>query len=331
MTVDLPDTLRAAIDVELAGQPAGALAAAVAGLTGAYAHGRPSPLADQAWQAAYLAVRLPATYAAVTAVLAEVPGEVLAGVRSLLDLGAGPGTATWAALDRCPALTSATHVDRSSSLLEAGARLGAAVLGGAVTLSQRTADISTAYGFQPADLVIAAYALGELPTAARAAAVRGAWQAATQLLVIVEPGTVPGFERIHEARAALIAAGASILAPCPHEGACPMRSGGRSDDWCHFAVRLPRTRQHRQLKGGTLGYEDEKFAYLVATRATAADRPPARVLRHPRIEKGRILLSLCTADGAIRRVVKRRDPSWHAARKTDWGDAWRPAPDEDSG
>ena len=331
MTVDLPDTLRAAIDVELARQPAGALTAAVAALTEAYAHGRPSPIADQAWQAAYLAVRLPATYASVAAVLAQVSGEILGGVRSLLDLGAGPGTATWAALDRCTALTTATQVDRSQSLLGAGARLGAAVLAGrALTLSQHTADLSDTSDWQAADLVIAAYALSELAPAARASAVRAAWRAATQLLVIVEPGTVPGFERIHDARAALIAAGAAILAPCPHEGTCPMRNGERIDDWCHFAVRLPRTRQHRQLKGGTLGYEDEKFAYVVATRGTAADRPLARVLRHPRIEKGRILLSLCTPDGAVRRVVKRRDPSWHAARKTAWGDGWRPAPDDQS-
>ena len=65
-------------------------------------------------------------------------------------------------------------------------------------------------------------------------------------------------------------------------------------------VRVPRTRRHRQLKGGTLGYEDEKFAYLVVSRDADEERAEARVLRHPRVEKGRIALSLCTPEGTAR-------------------------------
>jgi ribosomal protein RSM22 (predicted rRNA methylase) len=108
-----------------------------------------------------------------------------------------------------------------------------------------------------------------------------------------------------------------------------MRDPGRAGDWCHFAVRVPRTRRHRLLKGGSLGYEDEKFAYLVATRDVDAPRPPARILRHPRVEKGRIVMTLCTPGGAERAVVTRRDPAWRRARKAEWGDAWSAAPDPD--
>ena len=77
-------------------------------------------MSDGAWHAAYLAARLPATYAAVSAALASVPGDVLATVHTLLDLGAGPGTATWAALSQCPAVDSAMQVDRSGALLARG-------------------------------------------------------------------------------------------------------------------------------------------------------------------------------------------------------------------
>src|SRR5437763_12591625 len=49
-------------------------------------------------RAAYLLTRLPATFAAISAVLREIMAR---GPdyrrRSLLDLGAGPGTAAWAA------------------------------------------------------------------------------------------------------------------------------------------------------------------------------------------------------------------------------------------
>ena len=106
-----------------------------------------------------------------------------------------------------------------------------------------------------------------------------------------------------------------------------MRTSARQGDWCHFAVRVPRTRRHRQLKGGSLGYEDEKFAYLVASKGSGESRPQARVLRHPRVEKGRITLTLCTAEDAVRKVITRREASWHAARKAEWGDGWTTAPD----
>jgi ribosomal protein RSM22 (predicted rRNA methylase) len=191
-----------------------------------------------------------------------------------------------------------------------------------VALTQKVADIGGTGSWPASDLVVAAYALAELPAAARARVVDAAWRAATRVLVLVEPGTPDGFAHIHDARAALIAAGAHVLAPCPHEGPCPMRAAAASGDWCHFAVRVPRTRRHRQVKGGTLGYEDEKYAYLVVSRDAHPGRPEARVLRHPRIEKGRIALALCTPDGAPRQIITRRDQSWRAARKVEWGDPW---------
>lgn len=273
--------------------------------------------------AAYLAVRLPATYAAVSAVLATVPDSLRIRVRSVLDLGAGPGTATWAALAACPAIATVTQVDRSAALLALAARLApGAMQGRPVELAQRVTDLATDT-WAPADLVIAAYALAELPAGARPGVVAAAWQATREVLVLVEPGTPAGFDHVHVAREVLISSGAHIVAPCPHEGTCPMRTTPGAGDWCHFAVRVSRTRRHRQVKGGTLGYEDEKYAYLVAARDGAVERATARVLRHPRVEKGRIVLTLCTSAGVDRQVVTRRDESWRAARKAEWGDAWR--------
>ncbi|BCS32098.1 rRNA methyltransferase [Luteitalea sp. TBR-22] len=266
-------------------------------------------------------MRLPATYAAVAATLGMVPPEMRAGVRDLLDLGAGPGTATWAALAACADLKAVTQVDRSAALLAIGTRLApAAVEGRDVALASRVADIGASTAWPAADLVVSAFTQGELAGPARARLVLGAWAASRHLLVLVEPGTPVGFAHLAEARTTLLGAGAQMVAPCPHAGPCPVReAAGR--DWCHFSVRLPRTRRHRQLKGGTLGYEDEKFACLAVAR-TAAAPAAARVLRHPRVSKGQISLDLCTADGLRREVVTRRDAWWRAARKATWGDAW---------
>ena len=140
-------------------------------------------------------------------------------------------------------------------------------------------------------------------------------------LVIVEPGTPAGAARVQRARARLIEQGASVAAPCPHADACPLAS----DDWCHFAARVNRSSLQRRLKRGSLGYEDEKFSYIAVTRGSA-DPCAARVLRRPHREPRRVALRLCTADGLRESLVTRREGErYRAARKTRWGDSWRPA------
>ena len=76
-------------------------------------------------------------------------------------------------------------------------------------------------------------------------------------------------------------------------------------DWCHFAVRLDRSRAHRQSKHAALGWEDEKFAYVVAVRDAALlrARAEARVIRRPRKETGHVRLALCAAGGLTDAVV----------------------------
>src|SRR5262249_25705810 len=96
----------------------------------------------------------------------------------------------------------------------------------------------------PHDLVVASYVLGELSEADRAATVAALWERCAGALLRVEPGTPAGFARLRAARVALLAAGAHMLAPCPHEAACPIVD----PDWCHMAVRVERSRLHRQAK-----------------------------------------------------------------------------------
>ena len=173
-----------------------------------------------------------------------------------------------------------------------------------------------------ADLVTLSYVLGELPDATRADVVR--WLAAKPgAVALIEPGTPAGYERIRAARAQLIDLGLHVVAPCPHDAACPIVPG---EDWCHFAARLPRSGLHRKLKAGTLGFEDEKFAYVVASR-TAPERPDARIIRHPKKHKGWVALDLCTPDGLKPAVAvsKKQGPRYRAARDAEWGDGWSSA------
>src|SRR5690349_10640967 len=79
-------------------------------------------------------------------------------------------------------------------------------------------------GAGDADLVIASYLVGELGDPERRDLVDASWARTRNMLVIVEPGTPAGYARIIAARAQLIASGAYVAAPCPHDRTCPLHA-----------------------------------------------------------------------------------------------------------
>ena len=268
---------------------------------------------------AYALSRMPATYAAATAVIAELIALAPAFTpRRLLDVGAGPGTAAWAVAEAFPGI-AATLVDHNPAFLALARSLGAETDAGQVLVeSGELTNLQLATSF---DLVTCAYALTELDDAAMASAAERLWAATDGALAIIEPGRPRDYERLMAVRARLVALGAEVLAPCPHDRACPLQP----PDWCHFSVRLERSRDHMRLKGATLGYEDEKFSYLLLTRPGLGRPAAGRVLRPPEENKFSIALTVCDAEGANRQVIASRDkPAFKLARKLRWGDRFSP-------
>ena len=279
-------------------------------------------VATEAHRAAYLAVRMPATYAALCRVFAEIKLHApQAEIASLLDLGAGPGTALFAAAEQFPQLQQATLLEADASWIALGKRLAEQSDSPTVQRAQwLRQDLRSGLSCEMHDLVVISYTLGELPQAAAEAVLNKAWKCAGKFLVVVEPGTRRGFAAISASRSSLIANKAAIVAPCPHHFTCPMATAG---DWCHFSQRVERTSQHRQLKGGALGYEDEKFSYLVAAK-NSLPSPGARIVRHPGKHSGHVQLALCTAEGKIenRTITRSSKEAYKRARKAEWGDLW---------
>jgi ribosomal protein RSM22 (predicted rRNA methylase) len=152
------------------------------------------------------------------------------------------------------------------------------------------------------------------------------WAATLNVMLIIEPGTTPGYLRIKEIRERFIAQGAHILAPCPHENACPIVL----PDWCHFVQRVQRTKDHMIAKGGTVPFEDEKFAYLAIAREKPAARPAqVRILLHPNSSKAGLHMKVCSAQGIREITVPKREKKHYAvARRLDWGDALIENPDD---
>ncbi len=310
--MQLPPALRQALDLELQGTSLNELVKASASISEQYRSGKSSKLTTSIERLAYVAARMPATYAAVHAALSQADLQP----RTLLDLGAGPGTVSWAAHAVFDSLESAHLVEHNGALAQLGQRLGAPI-----PSTWMVADVSSVH--DPADLVVLSYALGETSWQAT---LEKAWAATGMMLALVEPGTPKGFNLIREARQWLIGRGAAIAAPCPHGRACPMTK----DDWCHFASRVERTSLHRRMKGAELGYEDEKFSYVLASR-TAVAAQEGRIIRHPRQKAGYVQLELCTTTGlATKNVPKSAGLLHRAARKAKWGDGWPPTSAETS-
>jgi ribosomal protein RSM22 (predicted rRNA methylase) len=320
----LPAELLDAIQQETAKVDRRKLVQATAQLTARYkaAEFSSPAIATEAHRAAYLAVRLPATYAALRRVFAEINLRApQAGIASMLDLGSGPGTALFAANEEFSSLEHATLVEADAEWITLGKRLLAEPrLPGALKVQWSKQDLRSGLSCETHDLVVISYTLGELPQAAAEAALNKAWKCAGKFLVVIEPGTRRGFAVVNAARSALIANAAYIFAPCPHAVTCPMAAAG---DWCHFSQRIERTQQHRQLKGGELGYEDEKCSYIVVAKNNSPSAG-ARIVRHPGKHSGHVQLALCTPQGQIenRTITRSSKEAYKRARKAEWGDSW---------
>ncbi|RVC56827.1 small ribosomal subunit Rsm22 family protein [Mesorhizobium sp.] len=318
--MELPAPLRQGVELLLEHVPLPALKQAARTLSDRYRaelrDGRLHMAEDMAVKA-YLATRLPATYAAVRAsldALAEARPDFQP--RTLLDIGAGPGTMLWATIDLWPDLEAAVMLEASAAVRKIGQTLAAETVAARTEWLAGDATIDLA-DLQPADLVTAAYVLDEIVPASLPKLIGRLWQLTAGTLLIVEPGTPAGWQRILAVRRQLIEAGAHVLAPCPHETPCPLVP----PDWCHFSRRVARSRLHRLSKDADVPWEDEKFIYIAASRQPAPARP-ARVIAPPKAGSGKVLLKLCVPDGSAGETLfsKRDGDAFRIARRLDWGD-----------
>lgn len=324
VVMELPPHIRAAVDKALEGLSLADLQIAAERLSSRYrseTRDGHAHLSDDLAARAYLAARMPATYAAIRASLdavAELRPDF--SPRSLLDAGAGPGTALFAAEDCWPGLTQATLIESSDAIRRCGEMLVSCFPH--PNIVWLGSDLTSVFLPERQDLVLLTYVLDELEPSAIGPLIDRLWRATGDIMVVVEPGTPAGWSRILAVRDRLIANGAQIVAPCPHALACPLQP----PDWCHFSRRLPRSRLHRRIKSAEVPWEDEKFIYVAAARYSA-DVVSARVIAPVLVKGGTVALKLCQRSGEARRqVLSRRDgEAFRRARRLAWGDCLREA------
>lgn len=263
---------------------------------------------------AYVLVRMPATEAVLKRVFQEIAKRAACPIETILDLGSGPGTAYHAAASIWP-LKRFIAVERDPQFIALGRELAPAI--------EWRESFLESYAFdEPADLIVFSYSIAEIEDYRELidkALLRAPYVA------VIEPGTPKGFERILSIRQQMIESKRALLAPCPGTFCCPM-SGPK---WCHFSERLSRSQLHKEIKQASLGFEDEKFSYVVAGEGAM---PEARLVDSPRHRSGHSLLSLCH-EGAleVKTISRRQGAFYKMAKRLEWGDAietFHPEPEE---
>ncbi|XP_057520443.1 uncharacterized protein LOC130800790 [Amaranthus tricolor] len=253
---------------------------------------------------AYVASRMPSVYSACFRILREIRRRVPDfSPNKVLDFGSGTGSAFWAIREVWPGKVEQLNlIEPSQSMQRAGVSLvrdfkNVPVIHSYRTILALTKKIKKAE--REHDLVIASFVLGEIPSLKdRIAVTRHLWGLTRDILVLVEPGTPEGSNIITQMRSHILwmeqrkcrklkkksddalensgasSAGAFVIAPCPHDGPCPLANTGK---YCHFVQRVERTESQRAFKrSGSAplrGFEDEKFSYVVLRRGKRPQEP----------------------------------------------------------
>lgn len=263
----------------------------------------------------YSIIRMPATYGAVTTALKNCLELIDINIETLLDVGAGTGSATWATSNLIN-LKNVTCIERESYMQRLGSKLmdSNELLKDVTWISK---DILKNPILEKADLVIASYMTNELLDEERINVLNQLINATNGVLLIIEPGTPEGHKIIKNIKKYCVENNLYVIAPCVSQEECKLDN----NNWCHSTCRIQRTKIHKILKDGDAPYEDEKFSYIAVSKQKIKNQN-SRILRHPIIKSGFVNLELCTKDGIKNVTISKKDGDlYKQAKKKNCGDS----------
>ena len=281
---------------------------------------------------AYVQYFLPVNLAKVGILLEEIPVVDMTSRLSVLDVGAGPGTAGLAVLDwvhrtNFSGEVQVTAVDTSPMALRYGKRLWQRVChaeGGAKAnleliegSIERAACVEKIRENGLYDLIILANSLNEIsgdshdPLGARTTLLTGLLDVLSPhgSMIIVEPALRETSRDLYHVRDRLLQDGrCTVYSPCLHEHECPALV--KPHDWCHEERLWDPPAAIRAIDAQVGFIKDAlKFSYLILRKdgKTIIDRRPDRyrVVSELRVMKGEKRAWLCNELG--RQEVGRQD------------------------
>ena len=233
---------------------------------------------------------------------------------TILDFGAGCGTATIAASIHFKTPLAATHIEVSDGMRAVARRLVTPLL---QTLSIKT-QLEALHPDDRFDLVVAANSLNELSQTERTITVQKLIERCHSggFIVFLEPGTQQASADLVILREELLAQKhelqCSITYPCFHEHPCALLAHGNG--WCHSEFFLERSTCLRQIDQA-LGYNKHtvSFSALILKKevqpscATTSDEPRFRVIEEAKKNKIGSTAYLCGASYQGPVTLRKRD------------------------
>lgn len=264
---------------------------------------------------AYAISRMPATFGAVYNSLKYTLEICELNINTLADIGAGTGAASIAANELLE-LEKIECFEREEAMRAIGQKIFNSYNELGIKTNWKKYDVNTDKINNKYDLVITSYMINEIEKTNIEVVIDKLWDTTKKILLIVEPGTMQGYRNIMRAKQRIIERGGKIIAPCMSEK-CKLPK----DDWCNFSCRVQRTKIHKELKGGNVPYEDEKYIYISATKEEFDKKEKNRILRHPMIYSGYVKLKVCNKEEIKEIIISKKDKEkFKIARKADTGD-----------
>ena len=209
--------------------------------------GEPTPWHERWCQIAQLAYYFPLNFLRMQAALQEGQRfQFLNQIDHVVDFGSGLGT-TGFALQSLGWKKNLTVIEKSNEATKLSRELG---------LSFELASRAVAH---PHSMLTFSYSFAELSSLPN-------WVFDFDFVLFVEPATRTEGRKLLQIRKELLAKGASIWAPCPHQGPCPLFEKSPSD-WCHDRIHFNRplwwqkVEEHLPFHNQTL-----TFSYLLASK-----------------------------------------------------------------
>ncbi|KAF9075038.1 mitochondrial small ribosomal subunit Rsm22-domain-containing protein [Rhodocollybia butyracea] len=267
---------------------------------------------------AFASVALPAHYSAILAVLTHVKHRLGPdwNISKVIDWGAGTGSGLWASVHTFQqnaetsqdveglkvsdtSLESYVGIDKRDGLVTIGKRLLREIKRNDLSVSWQRVfheEDRMSRDIGQHTLALSAFNLSSLPTnIARKTLVKEMWESGAHTIVLIDHNTSAGFENIAEARQVLLKMGrketedpttedwpikgSHVVAPCPHDGECPLHHPGSTRLVCGFSQRLQRPSFVRLTKHSPTGHEDTGYSYVVIQRGERPTRPESKLGR----------------------------------------------------
>lgn len=260
---------------------------------------------------AYTLSRMSATNKVAEFVLTKIKENI----ETVLDLGAGTGSATFAALNmfQNASVCAVEKVNKMQSLH----KTIAFKMGQTDRINFLLDDAANFNSNNKFQLVMASYLFNELNKEDQKIVLNKMYEFSTDYIVIIEPGTPKNYSQMMSIKQEMLNLGAKLISPCKTINCC-LKEG----DWCHFLVRVQRSKAHKEIKQGSLNYEDEKFTYLIFKKDNNIQNDKENIIiRRPVFGKKKISLKVCSPSGVQEKVITNSNNSnYKAIKKLGVGD-----------